>query len=238
MTSGSGCCSLRGATALLPQYSGGRVRAAVLRLAGFRIGRGVVISQTPKMYGGSDLTRLLSIGEHTYINVGCHFELFDRIDIGDNVAMGHEVMLLTTTHEMGPPERRAGPRIHGPVRIGSGAVDRGACRHPAVGHGRRRRRGRGRRGRRPRRCGGFGRRRRAGARGVVVRCGRGSGRGTAARLRRRSDAGRVHAPARERAPREVDVHARKRELHPRAPLRSDAPRARRPRLSCSLSAPG
>ena len=112
---------LRGAGALLPRYSCGRVRAALMRAAGFRVGRGAILCDIPKIYGGRDLANLFTIGAHTFINVGCHFDVFDRIDIGDDVAFGQEVMILTTTHEIGPPEHRAATRVHGPVQIGAGA---------------------------------------------------------------------------------------------------------------------
>lgn len=106
--------------ALLPEHSFRRLRTGVLRATGWRIGYGSVVSSVPKVYGRGRLLERLVIGEHTVINVGCQFELNEPVSIGSNVALGHGVMILTTTHSIGGRSRRAGPTRGGAVHIGDG----------------------------------------------------------------------------------------------------------------------
>jgi maltose O-acetyltransferase len=105
----------------LPPYVGNRVRASVLRLAGFGIGRGVVMWGNPKVSGRGNLYGRLSIGAHTWMNFGCVLELGASIEIGERVTFGHQVMILTTTHAIGAADRRAGTVCSRPVKIGDGA---------------------------------------------------------------------------------------------------------------------
>jgi maltose O-acetyltransferase len=104
----------------LPGYVGSRVRPLVLRLVGFRIGGGTLMSGLPTFTGPPGLQRRLSIGARCYLNVGCHFEVGAAITIGDSVAFGHEVMVLTTSHEANHPQRRCGAAFSRSVRIGDG----------------------------------------------------------------------------------------------------------------------
>jgi maltose O-acetyltransferase len=105
---------------VLPDHSFRRVRTGVLRATGWTIGYASVISSVPRVYGRGRMLRRLTIGEHTIMNVGCQLELNDTITIGDHVALGHEVMILTTTHRIGPRSKRAGPTHQAPVTIGNG----------------------------------------------------------------------------------------------------------------------
>jgi maltose O-acetyltransferase len=108
-------------TGIIPIFAGGRTRTHILRLAGVRIGAGTVIWQTPTMYGGGSILKRLSIGSNVAINIRCLLDLSDEIRIGDNVGIGHEVIILTTSHKLGPPERRNGTLFSAPVSIGDGA---------------------------------------------------------------------------------------------------------------------
>lgn len=105
----------------LPPYVGGRLRAAVLRRAGFRIGHGAVFWGTPIIVGAGDIVNRLTIGNGVWFNIGCHLDLGASITIGDNAALGHQVMILTTSHQIGPTRARAGAVTTCPVTIGAGA---------------------------------------------------------------------------------------------------------------------
>lgn len=107
--------------AAVPLQGGGRVRRELLRLAGAEIGPGTIIWGDLRVSGEGDFWRRLHIGERCTINVGLTLELGAEITIEDEVSLGHEVMILTTTHRLGPAEHRAGPSRSEPVRIGSGA---------------------------------------------------------------------------------------------------------------------
>jgi acetyltransferase-like isoleucine patch superfamily enzyme len=105
----------------LPDRVGPRVRAIVLRILGFRIGRGVLFLDLPTFSGPAGLHRRLHIGHGCFFNTGCHLELGADIEISSSVAFGHEVLVLTTTHAASHPERRCGASYSRPVRIGRGA---------------------------------------------------------------------------------------------------------------------
>ena len=104
----------------LPKYVGAEWRAFVLRRVGFAIGANSGFFGTPKLYGEGDYYPRLTIGQHCWINIGCHFELNAPIRIGNHVSIGPEVMLLTGTHAMGTTERRAAAFVAHPVTIGNG----------------------------------------------------------------------------------------------------------------------
>jgi maltose O-acetyltransferase len=105
----------------LPILAGSRVRAFALRLAGFRVGRGVVLADMPRIFGEGRIETRLTIGDHCFLNVGTTIELGDRISIGRWVTFGPEVMLLTTTHEIGGPDHRCSTPIVSPIEICDGA---------------------------------------------------------------------------------------------------------------------
>jgi maltose O-acetyltransferase len=107
----------------LPPNVGTRVRVQVMRMAGFRIGRGTMFWGMPTIVGTSNVIAKLSIGEGCWINIGCYLELGDEIIIGNDVSFGPETMILTSSHDTGAgtPERRAVEVTCKPVIIKDGA---------------------------------------------------------------------------------------------------------------------
>jgi maltose O-acetyltransferase len=105
----------------LPLTVGGRLRAYALRLVGFRIAHGVVFHELPRIIGTGDVYSRLELGRSSFINVGCLFDLSDRIVIGERTALAQEVMILTSTHMIGSALYRSGDFAVMPVTIGSGA---------------------------------------------------------------------------------------------------------------------
>lgn len=105
----------------LPDEVGGRLRAWALRLAGFNIGERTVLAGTPKISGGKELYKQLRVGRDCWFNIQCLLEVHAEVVIGNRVQLGQQVMLLTNTHELGPPYRRSGSLQALPVRIGDGA---------------------------------------------------------------------------------------------------------------------
>ena len=106
---------------LLPDGSTQRLRCELLNFFGFSIGRGTLVASPFRLTGGRGARRNLTIGRRCYINQGCVFDAVAPIDIGDEVAFGHEVLITTSAHRIGRPERRAGLVEPAPVRIGHGA---------------------------------------------------------------------------------------------------------------------
>jgi maltose O-acetyltransferase len=106
---------------LLPPFVGSRLRASLLRFAGCRIGTGTLVAGRITVIGGLQPAANLVIGDGCWFNAGCTFDSTDRILIGDRVRIGQEVMVLTSTHQVGDHASRAGRFTTAPVSIGSGA---------------------------------------------------------------------------------------------------------------------
>lgn len=107
----------------LPSGSFGEQRAELLRLLGCSVGPGVRVLGMPSLSGGdAPLAPNLSIGAGSLMDVGCVLELGDKLTIGEDVRIGREALILTTTHDLGPKEHRAGPLVRKPVTINRGAT--------------------------------------------------------------------------------------------------------------------
>jgi acetyltransferase-like isoleucine patch superfamily enzyme len=104
----------------LPPLVAGRTRSLALRACGVRLGYASGFWGMPTLIGGGRFLTRLVIGEHCGFNQGCFFDLADRITIGDQVSVGHDVMFLTRTYKLGTAERRAGPEVRAPIVIESG----------------------------------------------------------------------------------------------------------------------
>jgi len=104
-------------TFLASHFMPSKIRVAVLRLLGLRIGKA-------KIFGGGYFGRgRITIGYGAGINQGAYFEPGAPIVIGNQVMFGPNVSLITTTHPVGATEiertRRFGTdMIQKPIRIG------------------------------------------------------------------------------------------------------------------------
>lgn len=92
----------------IPLYVGGRVRPRVLRRLGFQIGRSTTIWDTPKFIGGKPIRAKVSIGDNCLLTIGSYWDLAAPIRLGNSVTLSPEVMLLTGTHGIHNPQKRAG----------------------------------------------------------------------------------------------------------------------------------
>jgi maltose O-acetyltransferase len=101
----------------LPQLSFNRMRTALLRAGGMRIGRGSQIMGPVIITGPGRWSDLLEIGDHTFITGPLRIDLAAPVRIGSRVNLGHSVTLLTMDHEIGPSEKRCGYRKTGPIVI-------------------------------------------------------------------------------------------------------------------------
>jgi maltose O-acetyltransferase len=104
----------------LPPYTFNRTRMHLLRLVGVDIGDDTVICGRLGIAGSREAERRLVIGADCMINDGCRFDTGAPITVGDDVYFGHEVTVLTTTHEIGPHERRCQGSRAESVAIGAG----------------------------------------------------------------------------------------------------------------------
>ena len=106
---------------LLPSFTGIRVRPLFYRALGFKIGSGTLMAGCPNLSGSGPIRQRLSVGQRCWFNVGVFINLGAQVTIEDDVGLGHEVMILTNSHQIGPHEHRVGPLTALPVRIGAGA---------------------------------------------------------------------------------------------------------------------
>lgn len=106
---------------LLPPFALGRLRRELLRLAGVRIGPRTVFVGSVWIAGGSRPARNVSFGADCMINDGCRFDTAAPIVVGDNVYLGHDVALITATHDVGTAHRRAHSFVARPITIGDGS---------------------------------------------------------------------------------------------------------------------
>jgi maltose O-acetyltransferase len=65
-------------------------------------------------------TSEVRVGSGALLNYGVHVENVARVEIGDRTAVGVFTVILTSTHEIGPAEARAGGWIREPVTVGDG----------------------------------------------------------------------------------------------------------------------
>lgn len=92
------------------------VRPALARFCGAKCGPGVIL-QKGIFYGNP---KRLQIGAKSAISRGGFLDGYEKITIGDNVAIAFDVTFVTGTHELGPKEKRAGNVFGKPVVIGDG----------------------------------------------------------------------------------------------------------------------
>jgi maltose O-acetyltransferase len=105
----------------LPRGGASRTRARVLRLVGHSIGDRTLVMSSFMLIGGRGAIRRLEIGPDCFINQDCVFDATAPIVIGENVNLGHGVLITTSHHPTGGPERRGGKLEPRPVRVGDGA---------------------------------------------------------------------------------------------------------------------
>jgi len=67
---------------------------------------------------GPGRIELFSIGESSFVTGPVSVDLGARIRIGDRVHIGHELLLLTLDHEIGPPTERCAQLVAAPIDIG------------------------------------------------------------------------------------------------------------------------
>ncbi|WP_407415869.1 sugar O-acetyltransferase [Methanobrevibacter sp.] len=65
----------------------------------------------------TDFGKNIHLGKNVFINSGCRFQDQGGIYIGDNVLIGHNVVMATLNHEEDPKKR--GNLVPAPIRIGN-----------------------------------------------------------------------------------------------------------------------
>ena len=105
----------------LGSLTNGRIRVALYRKAGMKIGSNVRIASGIHV----DRPEGVIIGDNCFINHFVHFHNGANhettISIGNNVFLGPEVTFICATHEIGDHYRRAGKNKYGSINVEDGA---------------------------------------------------------------------------------------------------------------------
>jgi maltose O-acetyltransferase len=106
---------------LLPEGRASELRTALVRAVGLQIGAGTRFAGMPKIQSSrpGPLGPRLRIGTNCVFGKRVILEFAEVMTIGDRVSLADGVVILTTTHELGPKEHRAGMMVRHPVVIGN-----------------------------------------------------------------------------------------------------------------------
>lgn len=116
------------AVAQRSQFISGRLRAKLLRLAGYDVSQDTFVSQGVFFSG-----RRLKTEGMVSINAGAHINADAEVNIGSGTRIACRVMLITSTHTVDGPNQRAGETVWLPIRIGRGCwIGAGAIVLPGV----------------------------------------------------------------------------------------------------------
>jgi acetyltransferase-like isoleucine patch superfamily enzyme len=91
------------------------VRRRILQTVGHRFGPGARLWPGVLVIGSK-----LTLGREAFVNGGCFIDATGEVTLGDQVHLGPGVQILTTSHEIGPPDRRASTLTVAPVSVGDG----------------------------------------------------------------------------------------------------------------------
>lgn len=106
------------------------VRRRLYRLSGMDVRTSSISPRC--FFGGPRVT----VGSRTFVNYGCFFDCLAPIEIGRDCAIGMNAQFVTSTHQKGGPQRRAGPAFGAPIRIADGCwIGAGAIVLPGVSVG-------------------------------------------------------------------------------------------------------
>jgi len=104
----------------MPPYTFSRLRMRLLRAIGVPIGDSTIVCGRISIAGSRHAQRKLFIGRACMINEGCRFDTGSPITIGDRVYFGHDITVLTTTHDIGPHDQRCQGTRSEAVSVGDG----------------------------------------------------------------------------------------------------------------------
>jgi acetyltransferase-like isoleucine patch superfamily enzyme len=107
------------AVRLLPGTTFPRLHRLFYRLGGVRIGRHSMILGRMEFAHANDLHSKLTIGARAIINHRFYADLTGAIRIGDNVSIGHHVVMITGSTDARPAGESAMPGSL-PIEIGNG----------------------------------------------------------------------------------------------------------------------
>jgi maltose O-acetyltransferase len=105
----------------MPHFSFNRVRTAMYRWCRVKVGPRTLILGSMELAGQGRHWERLQIGADCQITAPLYLDLNGDITIGDRVAVGHHVVLITTDHDYSDPAMRCGVAKIAAIRIDDGA---------------------------------------------------------------------------------------------------------------------
>jgi acetyltransferase-like isoleucine patch superfamily enzyme len=105
----------------IPHFTFPLVRTTILRAGGLHVGTNSLVLGELTISGPGNWRELITVGDNTMITGPLAIDLGAPVHIGNLVRIGHQVLLLTVDHEIGPDYLRCGPHSFAPIRIGDGA---------------------------------------------------------------------------------------------------------------------
>lgn len=105
---------------LAPRFSFNRVRTRIYQAFGWKIGTSSIIMGTMDIAGNSAIRENLQIGNECVVTTPIYLDLNAKITVGNCVAIGHHVSLITSNHDTSNPLRRCGKLEFSSIRIEDG----------------------------------------------------------------------------------------------------------------------
>jgi maltose O-acetyltransferase len=105
---------------LLPRLAFGWLRPVIYRFGGLSIGAGTRIYGKVEVEGAGAFTRNVSVGHACMFTTPLYLNASAEIRIGNEVIIGHHVVIITDDHRMDDPTRRCGERFSRPVVVEDG----------------------------------------------------------------------------------------------------------------------
>ncbi len=105
----------------MPNYALSRLRTAVYRALGMKIGRNTLVLGSLQLAGQGDIWRNLTVGEYCLLNAPLYLDLNAPITIGNHAGVANHCLLITTSHRPDVWYRRCGLELPKPITIGNGA---------------------------------------------------------------------------------------------------------------------
>jgi acetyltransferase-like isoleucine patch superfamily enzyme len=106
---------------LLPSMMFGWLRPSLYRLGGVHIGPRCRVLGPLEISGEGQIAANVRIGSDCMLTTPLFLNASAPITIGDDVSIGHHVVIVTDSHKYNDPSKRCGLRIGRPVTIERGA---------------------------------------------------------------------------------------------------------------------
>lgn len=104
----------------LPHFAFSRLRTALYRAAGVKIGARSLLLGRIELAGPGRIWERFQLGADSQITAPLYADVCAPITIGDRVFIGHHACFITTNHEIGPPTQRCGAWRSAPIAIEDG----------------------------------------------------------------------------------------------------------------------